>query len=226
MYSFFRAGSPSGRKPFYNVHTPSSYSRVNTPAARRQLFTPTPAANPFTTPTSTPPPPAQPPLPTTPAATYASNIDVSGSSAQQFATSSSATDLRLPWNHNFKNVPSSIFSKSPPSLSYPTGSTDENKNLHFIRSALGYLRSSSYVRDVLDWDPRPHPFYHLESLKQFVATQGFPDYTFDPSQTLATIHWVESKSPEFVTELSKILNFGGTVSYGNIIEQIYHTVYS
>ena len=119
-----------------------------------------------------------------------------------------------------------FFSKSPPSLSYPTGSTDENKNLHFIRSALGYLRSSSYVRDVLDWDPRPHPFYHLELLKQFVATQGFPDYTFDPSQTLATIHWVESKSPEFATELRKILNFGGTVSYGNIIEQIYHTVYS
>lgn len=79
---------------------------------------------------------------------------------------------------------------------------------------------------MLDWDPRPHPFYHLQSLKEFVADQGFPNYTFDPTQTLATLNWIESKSPEYATELRKILNFGGTVSYGNIIEQVYHTVYS
>ena len=34
--------------------------------------------------------------------------------------------------------PKSVFSKTAPDLKYPTG-TDEHKNLHFIRRALGYL---------------------------------------------------------------------------------------
>ena len=69
--------------------------------------------------------------------------------------------FQLPYGPDFK-PPTSLFRMSPPKLKYPTGSIDENINAHFVRSALGYLRSSTFVRDVIDWDPRPHPLYYNE----------------------------------------------------------------
>ena len=135
-----------------------------------------------------------------------------------------SNDRQLPWGEF--NGPSTLFRIPPPKLSYPSGSTDDNVNLHFIRSALGYLRSSTYVRDVIDWDARPHPFYSYEPLKVFCANQGFPGFTFDPSKTLATLQWVESLSSDFARELRTLYNFGGVLSYSNINERIYHTVYA
>ena len=133
-------------------------------------------------------------------------------------------EMQLPWGQF--NGPSSLFRISPPKLKYPSGSTDDNVNLHFIRSALGYLRSSTYVRDVIDWDARPHPFYFYKPLQSFYASQGFSGFQFDPSKTLDTLHWVESLSPDFGTELRSLYNFGGVLSYSNINERIYHTVYA
>ena len=133
-------------------------------------------------------------------------------------------DRQLPWGQF--SGPSTLFRMAPPKLRYPSGSTDDNVNLHFIRSALGYLRSSTYVRDVIDWDARPHPFYIYEPLKIFYVNQGFPGFKFDPSKTLATLQWVESISPDFARELRTLYNFGGVLSYSNINERIYHTVYA
>ena len=142
----------------------------------------------------------------------------------QTATIQSTDNLQMPWGQF--SGPSSLFRMGPPKLKYPSGSTDDNVNLHFIRSALGYLRSSSYVRDVLDWDPRPHPFYFYEPLKTFYSQHGFPDLQFDPAKTLDTIHWIEMLSPAFAVELRNLYNFGGVLSYSNINERIYHTVYA
>ena len=122
-------------------------------------------------------------------------------------------------------TPSFLFRVAPPKLSYPTGSNDENINAHFVRSALGYLRSSTYVRDVIDWDPRPHPFYQFQPLTAFAASHGFPNFVFEPSSTLATLQWVQKISPQFATELRVLYNFGGIVSYANINERIYHIIY-
>lgn len=49
---------------------------------------------------------------------------------------------------------------------------------------------------------------------------------FDPSKTLATLQWVQSTSPDFARELRALYNFGGVLSYSNINERIYHTVYA
>ena len=125
----------------------------------------------------------------------------------------------------FSGRSTSLFRMSPPKLRCPSGSTDDNVNLYFVRSALGYLRSSTHVRDVIDWDPRPHPFYICEPLKAFYAKQGHDSFEFDPSKTLATIHWVESMSADFGNELRTLYNFGGVLSYSNINERIYHTVF-
>ena len=132
--------------------------------------------------------------------------------------------LSLPWGDSFQG-PSTIFRQSPPKLQYPSGSIDEGINLHFVRSALGYLRSSTYVRDIIDWDPRPHPFYHYQPLKDLAATQGYTNYQFDPTKTLQTLNWVQNIAPSFATHLREIYNFGGVLSYSNINEQIYHVVY-
>ena len=98
--------------------------------------------------------------------------------------------LQMPWGDNLK-TPTSLFRTAPPNLKYPTGSLDDNINAHFVRSALGYLRSSTYVRDVIDWTPRPHPFYNYEPLTIFSAKHGYPDFVFQPSSTLATLQWVQ-----------------------------------
>lgn len=149
---------------------------------------------------------------------------------QQWANTTSAitndtAELQLPWvNSNFKG-PSTLFRQNPPKLNYPTGSIDENVNLHFVRSALGFLRSSTYVRDVIDWDPRPHPFYFHQPLIDLAHRCGFPDFQFDASKTLSTLEWVESVSPTMAARLHAIYNFGDVVSYSNINERIYHIVY-
>ena len=98
---------------------------------------------------------------------------------------------QLPWGDNLK-TPTFLFRVAPPKLRYPTGSNDENINAHFVRSALGYLRSSTYVRDVIDWDPRPHPFYQYQPLTAFATANGFPDFVFEPSSTLSTPSWPSS----------------------------------
>ena len=101
---------------------------------------------------------------------------------------------------------------APPKLSYPTGSLDEHVNAHFVRSALGFLRSSTYVRDIIDWDPRPHPFYSYQPLYQFAKQVGFPDFEFDPSKTLDTLLWVRESSPDFERSLRALYNSGGIIS--------------
>ena len=184
MHNFLRYGSPSGRQPIYSTHTPATY-RSSIGIARRRLFPSTPISTPISTPPPMSTPPtraayAPPPLPntgsfSTPAASAANNA------AQ---TTTQQNDLILPWREDFRKIPSQLFTKSIPKLAYPTGSTDEGKNLHFIQSALGYLRSSSYVRDVLDWDPRPHPFYHLQSLKDFMSGQGYTNYILNLQKLL------------------------------------------
>ena len=87
--------------------------------------------------------------------------------------------LQLPWGDDLK-TPTSLFHTAPPVLKYPTGSLDENINAHFVRSAFGYLRSSTYVRDVIDWAPRPHPFYNYKPLTVFITKYGFPNFVFQP----------------------------------------------
>ena len=124
-----------------------------------------------------------------------------------------------------ERTPTFLFRIAPPKLKYPTGSIDENVNAHFVRSALGFLRSSTHVRDVIDWDPHPHPFYAYPPLKQFAAYQGFPEFEFDTSKTLATLEWVRSISSVFEQSLRKLYCSGGVISYSNINERIYYIVY-
>ena len=150
---------------------------------------------------------------------------------REWLSSSAAADehiqpvpRQMPWGDNLK-TPTSLFRVAPPKLTYPTGSVDENVNAHFVRRALGYLRSSTYVRDVIDWTPRPHPFYNYEPLQIFATNQGYPNYVFDTSTTLETLNWVQQYSPEFERELRLLYNFGDIVSYSNINERIYHIVY-
>ena len=72
------------------------------------------------------------------------------------------------------HTPTFLFRVAPPKLQYPTGSVDENVN---ARSALGFLRSSTHVRDVIDWDPHPHSLDKFPPLKKFVTAQArFPEF--------------------------------------------------
>ena len=146
-------------------------------------------------------------------------------SAPRHVVNSIPEDIIFPYGRNFK-PPASLFRMAAPALKYPTGSIDENVNAHFVRSALGYLRSSTFVRDIIDWDPRPHPFYHFEQLKRFANAHGYPDYVFDPSKTLPTLQWVESISPSFGHSLRMLYNSGGIIiSYSNINERIPHRLF-
>ena len=134
------------------------------------------------------------------------------------------SNVQMPWGDNIR-APSFLFRVAPPKLNYPTGSIDENVNAHFVRTALGYLRSSTFVRDAIDWDSRPHPFYYYAPLKEFASAHGRINFVFDNSKTLATLKWVQTISPDFERSLRLVYNFGGVLSYSNISERIYHVVY-
>ena len=131
----------------------------------------------------------------------------------------------LPWDIN-GNKHTKLYSTAPPALSYPAGSRDDAVNDRFILQMDMYLNRNYLVRSVISGET-PHPFSVYDRLNEYWSALGFPDKTFDTSQTFATLDEIKQNGHEaFHSELVELLWFGGVVSYGNIMAQVYAILYA
>ena len=88
-----------------------------------------------------------------------------------------------------------------------------------------FLFSNFQVRAVLVGQ-RPHPFSDYERLKQFWAANGIRDWSFDTTTTFSMLQTIKDKGcDEFHEELTELLWFGGVLSYGNIMREVYAKLY-
>lgn len=127
----------------------------------------------------------------------------------------------LPWATAGDPKTSSLFKIAPPNLKYPAGSIDERANKRFLKEMDIYLFSNFQVRVVLVGD-RPHPFSNYERLQQFWASQGIRDWSFDTTTTFSMLKSIKDKGcDDFHEELTELLWFGGVLSYGNIMCEVY-----
>ena len=89
-----------------------------------------------------------------------------------------------------------------------------------------FLFSNFQVRAVLVGD-RPHPFSNYERLEQFWATHGIRDWSFDTTTTFSMLKSIKDKGcDDFHHELTELLWFGGVLSYGNIMREVYAKIYA
>ena len=89
-----------------------------------------------------------------------------------------------------------------------------------------YLNKNYLVRSVLSGET-PHPFSVYDRLNDYWTALGSPDKVFDTSKTFATLDEIKERGHEaFHYELSELLWFGGVVSYGNIMAQIYAILFA
>ena len=130
----------------------------------------------------------------------------------------------LPWEFA-GNKFTSLYKASPPKLKYPGGSRDENINKRFLKRMDMFLNKNFLVRSVLRGDT-PHPFSTYDRLKQYWHKLGYPDWVFNTSETFATLNAIKINGHlAFHAELSELLWFGGVVSYGNIMSEVYTIIY-
>ena len=130
----------------------------------------------------------------------------------------------LPWETSASNI-TKLFNIAPPKLKYPAGSRDEDTNKRFIKKMDHYLFRSYHVRSVLVGE-REHPFQNYPRLQEYWTIMGFPDWKFDNTTTFALLDTIKSNQHmEFHKELYDLLWFGGVVSYGNIMREIYAILY-
>ena len=89
-----------------------------------------------------------------------------------------------------------------------------------------FLFSNFQVRAVLVGE-RPHPFSNYERLKQFWAVHGIKDWSFDTTTTFSMLKTIKDKGcDDFHDELTELLWFGGVLSYGNIMCEVYAKLYA
>ena len=89
-----------------------------------------------------------------------------------------------------------------------------------------HLFSNFQVRAVLVGN-RPHPFSNYERLQQFWQSQGVMDWSFDTTTTFSMLKTIKDKGcDDFHDELTELLWFGGVLSYGNIMREVYARIYS
>ena len=89
-----------------------------------------------------------------------------------------------------------------------------------------FLFSNFQVRAVLVGD-RPHPFSNYERLEQFWAANGIKDWSFDTTTTFSMLKSIKDKGhDDFHAELTELLWFGGVLSYGNIMREVYAKIYA
>ena len=113
-----------------------------------------------------------------------------------------------------------------PNLKYLSGSQDESTNERFLKRMDFYLFQNYQVRRVL-LSELPHPFSQYPRLKQYYAVQGKPAWTFDCTTTYAVLKEIKVNGHmDFYQEMSDLLWFGDTISYGNIIHQTYAIMYA
>ena len=131
----------------------------------------------------------------------------------------------LPWEYN-GNTHTKLYNRAPPKLVYPTGSRDKATNQRFIAQMNMYLNSNFLVRSILNGD-NPHPFSGYTRLQNYWRELGFPDKVFDTSETFAVLDEIKSRGHDgFHAELVELLWFGGIVSYGNVMAEMYAIIYN
>ena len=130
----------------------------------------------------------------------------------------------LPWEFE-GNKFTSLYKSAPPKLKYPGGSRDESKNKRFIKRMDMYLNKNFLVRSVISGET-PHPFSTYERLNQYWTKLGKKDYHFNTAETFATLDAIKFNGHlSFHSELCELLWFGGVVSYGNIMSEVYTIIY-
>ena len=130
----------------------------------------------------------------------------------------------LPWENAASKI-TKLFNIAPPKLKYPAGSRDEDTNKRFIKKMDHYLFRSYHVRSVLVGE-REHPFQNYPRLQQYWNIMGYPDWKFDSATTFALLDTIKANQHmQFHKELYDLLWFGGVVSYGNIMREIYAILY-
>ena len=133
-------------------------------------------------------------------------------------------ELTLPWEEPGSKS-TALFKAEPPKLVYPAGSRDEDVNKRFTKKMDHYLFKSVHVRNVLI-GKRPHPFRNYDRLTEYWRTRGLHDWVFRNDQTFATLSAIKDNGDvDFHDELVELLWFGGSVSYGNIMRQVYAILY-
>ena len=188
--------STSGVQRSRRVHTPLTFR------SRTRLFTNSPVPNVNA--------PLMPPGVSPPSSPSSAN--------------SSTSDFVLPWESASSTT--TLYKSAGPKLSYPAGSRDEDVNRRFLRRMDMYLFSNFQVRQVLTGQ-RPHPFLNYPRLKQYWAAQGIPNFVFDTRTTFEMMDKVRINGhPHFYQELNDLLWFGGVMSYGNIMREVYAIIFN
>ena len=227
---FFLHGSST---PPFLLHTPATYRaqrrlRFSTPRQPSSTtpnacdLPPVPGISPTLPPTTSPATPTFPTLnDNQPPPNHAHTPKNTTSSTLQQPTPM----LRLPWDTPGANI-TSLYKTKPPNLKYPSGSQDEDVNERFLKRMDFYLFQNYQVRRML-LSELPHPFSQYPRLKEYFATQGNKSWTFNCTTTFATLQQIHDNGHiGFHRELSELFWFGGTISYGNILQQSYALMYS
>ena len=145
-------------------------------------------------------------------------------SLMTFSQTPNVHERILPWNFNGNNH-TKLYSTTPPKLSYPSGSRDKTTNNRFITRMNMYLNRNFLVRSAIS-GVTPHPFSNYDRLKEYWRAIGTPNRTFDTKETFATLQEIKDKGHlAFLQELNELLWFGGIVSYGNIMAEVYTIIY-
>ena len=88
-----------------------------------------------------------------------------------------------------------------------------------------FLFQNFQVRFILVGD-RPCPFVECSRLKQCWDALGDPDWEFDPSTTFVMLEKIKSDDhTDFHQELTESFWFGGVMSYGNIMREVYTIIH-
>ena len=88
-----------------------------------------------------------------------------------------------------------------------------------------YLNRNFLVRSALSGNT-PHPFSSYERLQEYWRAVGTPTKVFNPAETFATLQDIEEKGHlAFLQEMNELLWFGGIVSYGNIMSEVFTIIY-
>ena len=112
------------------------------------------------------------------------------------ANAASTPDLDTPWGTPDIPKLTTVFKTSPTFGSPPLGGTSEAA-LHWKTCVDLHLRSSRFVRDIID-GRRSHPWADHPRL-QALGSEHTDNYTFKPSTTASTLEWVAVRDPACTT---------------------------
>ena len=133
-------------------------------------------------------------------------------------------ELVLPWAEPGTSS-ATLFKNAPPKLKFPAGSRDEDVNKRFLKNMDHYLFQSIHVYNIVE-GKRPHPFISYEPLQRYWHDQGRKNWAFRTNETFAMLDAIKANGhSNFYSELIELLWFGGSLSYGNIMRQVYAILY-